>query len=339
MATENDSFNRKDIYNITLAKSNDRLLVNEILKNKNVERVGLTSMPLGSNAAEYGVKANKTDENTRAYYIAADNSFIDNMQLKIIAGTNLPASASDSAGSFILVNEKAVNTFHLGNPQEAIGKTLLLNNNSELRIAGVLRDFCYGNYQFEVQPLIMHYDPAQFHVLSVQTKGLSSENGFKAEMETIWNKIYPHEEMVASWYEKDMYERYFPKEDMKFMFMLAFIIFAITLMGLFGMVTYSAEKRIKEIGIRKVVGASVSQIVNLLSWSYVKLLIIAGSIAVPISILTGKMFQGLFIFHDNLNYLLMASFVLLIFIMTIGTICLQVIRSASANPVKSLRTE
>ncbi len=102
MATENDSFNRKDIYNITLAKSNDRLLVNEILKNKNVERVGLTSMPLGSNAAEYGVKANKTDENTRAYYIAADNSFIDNMQLKIIAGTNLPETASDSAGSFIL---------------------------------------------------------------------------------------------------------------------------------------------------------------------------------------------------------------------------------------------
>ncbi len=203
----------------------------------------------------------------------------------------------------------------------------------------MLRDFCYGNYQFEVQPLIMHYDPAQFHVLSVQTKGVSSENAFKAEMETIWNKIYPHEEMVASWYEKDMYERYFPKEDMKFMFMLAFIIFAITLMGLFGMVTYSAEKRIKEIGIRKVVGASVSQIVNLLSWSYVKLLIIAGSIAVPISIFTGKMFQGLFIFHDNLNYLLMSSFVLLIFIITIGTICLQVIRSASANPVKSLRTE
>ena len=339
MASENENFNRKGVYNITLVKGNERLLINEIVKDKNVERVGLTSIPFGSNAAEYGVKANKNDENTRVYYFAADNYFVDNMKLKIVAGTNLPLSTSDSASNFILVNESAVNTFHLGTVQEAIGKTLLLNNNAELRITGVLRDFCYGNYQFQVQPMIMQYDPAQFHVLSVQTKGVTSQNAFKADMESIWKKIYPHEEMVSSWYEKDMYDRYFPKEDMKFMFMLAFIIFAITLMGLFGMVTYSVEKRIKEIGIRKVVGASVSQIVNLLSWSYIRLLLISGTIALPICIFAGKMFQGLFIFHDNLNYLLMASFFLLIFVITIATICLQAMRSASVNPVKSLRTE
>jgi putative ABC transport system permease protein len=339
MATENENFNRKDIYNITLVEGNSRLLVNEILKDKNVESVGLTSMPFGSNAAEYGVKANKNDENTRVNYFAADNYFVDNMKLKVIAGTNLPLSTSDSAGNFILVNERTVGVFHLGTAQDAIGKTLLLNNTEELRIAGVLQDFCYGNYQFQVNPMIMQYNPSQFHVLSVKTKGVSSQNAFKADMENSWKKIYPHEEMVASWYEKDMYDRYFPKEDMKFMFMLAFIIFAITLMGLFGMVTYSAEKRIKEIGIRKVIGASVSQIVNLLSWSYIKLLLIAGAIALPICIFTGKMFQDLFIFHDNLNYLLMASFFLLIFVMTVATICLQVMRSASVNPVKSLRTE
>ena len=158
-------------------------------------------------------------------------------------------------------------------------------------------------------------------------------------MESIWKKMYPSDAMVASWYEKDMYERYFPEEDMRFMFLLAFIIFAITLMGLFGMVTYSTEKRIKEIGIRKVVGASVSEIVKLLSWSYIKLLIIAGLIALPISYFTGLVFQRLFIFHDKMNFALMAIFFFGICIITVLTICLQVMRSASVNPVKSLRTE
>jgi len=339
MATENDNFNRKNIYNITLTAGNDRQLLNELLKNKNVEQVGSTSILFGSNAAEYAVKANKDDENTRAYYFAADSQFVNNMKLKIIAGTNLIVSNIDSASSFILVNEKAVSNFRLGTVQDAIGKTLILNNNTEVRIAGVLRDFCYSNYQFEVQPLIMQYNPEHFQVLSVKTKDVVSQNVFKAEMEGIWEKKYPYDAMVANWYEKDMYDRYFPREDMKFMFLLAGIIFVITLMGLFGMVTYSTEKRIKEIGIRKVMGASVSQITKLLSWSYIKLLIIAGLIALPASYLSGITFQKLFIFHGNMNYFLMMLFFLGICIITIGTICLQVMRSASMNPVKSLRTE
>ena len=339
MATENENYNRKNIYNITLVEGNERLLINEILKNKNVEQVGLTSIPFGSNAAEYAVKANKNDENTLSYYFAADNYFIENMKLKIVAGSNLPVSNSDSAGNFILVNEKTVKYLRLGTAQEAIGKMLILNNSAEVRIAGVLKDFCYANYQFEVQPVIMRYDPSQFHVLSVKTRAVDSENAFKADMEEIWKKLYPHEAMVASWYDKDIYNRYFPIDDMKFMYLLAVIIFAITLMGLFGMVTYSTEKRIKEIGIRKVVGASVRQIVNLISWSYIKLLIIAGIIALPISYITGKMFEGLFVYHDKLNIWLMIFFLVIIFMITIATICVQVIRGASVNPVKSLRTE
>src|SRR5678815_1430808 len=164
-------------------------------------------------------------------------------------------SNSDSAENFIMVNEKAVKNLRLGTAQEAVGKMLILNNSAEVRIAGVIKDFCYANYQFEVQPVIMRYDPPQFHVLSVKTRAVNSENAFKADMEDIWKKLYPHEAMVASWYDKDIYNRYFPIDDMKFMYLLAVIIFAITLMGLFGMVTYSTEKRIKEIGIRKVVGA------------------------------------------------------------------------------------
>ena len=339
MATENENYNRKNIYNITLVEGNERLLINEILKNKNVERVGLTSMPFGSNPAEYAIKANKNDENSLSYYFATDNNFVDNMQLKIVAGSNLPVSNSDSAGNFILVNEKAVKNLRLGTAQEAIGKILILNNAEEVRISGVIKDFCYDSYEFEVQPVIMQYNPAQFHVLSVKTRDVVSENAFKTDMEDIWKKLYPHEAMVASWYDKDIYNRYFPIDDMKFMYLLAIIIFAITLMGLFGMVTYSTEKRIKEIGIRKVVGASVSQIVNLISWSYIKLLIIAGAIALPLSYISGKMFESLFKYHDKLDISLMIFFLVIIFMITIATICVQVVRSASVNPVKSLRTE
>lgn len=339
MATENDNFNRKGIYNISLSDKKYALLIDEISKNKNIEKIGLTSIPFGGNAAENAIKANKNNENQSTYYYAADHNYIENMKLKLVAGQNIPFSNSDSASRFVLLNEKAIEKLHLGSPQEAIGKTVILNNASELTISGVVQNFCHFNYQFEIQPIVFQYNPSQFQVLSVKVNEGTPKQDFEAEMTAIWKKKYPYDPLVGSWFETEMYERYYPAEDMKIMGLASLIILVIAVMGLLGIITYSTEKRVKEIGIRKVMGANVMEIVKILSWSFTKLLLIAGGIALPVGFASGLLLYKVFIFHSKINIGLMVGFFISILAIALGTIIYFSIKAALTNPVKSLKTE
>jgi putative ABC transport system permease protein len=285
------------------------------------------------------VKANRTSDNLGMIYFAVDSNFINNMQLTFVAGKNLPITHLDSAGNFALINEHTVHALNLGTPQEAIGKTVIVNDRAELTVMGVVKDFCYANYQREIVPLVFHYNPSEFHVLSIKTSPNTSEKEFTADMKAIWKRYYPTEEMGFSWYQRDLYESYYPSKDMQFSWVVSFMVFVIAMMGLLGMVTYETEKRIKEIGIRKVIGASVFEIVKILSWRFIKLLLIAGAIALPIGYISGFLILKIFTFHANINVGLMVLSFLGIFGIALMTIGFKTMRAAAANPVKSLRTE
>lgn len=339
MANDNDNFNRKNIFNISLSDAQYKLLKNDISSHRNVEQIGLTSTPFGSEGANYMIKAKRTSDNLGMIYFAVDSNFINNMQLTFVAGKNLPITHIDSAGNFVLINEHTVSALNLGSPQEAIGKTIIVNDRAELTVMGVLKDFCYANYQREIVPLVFHYNPSEFHVLSIKISPNTVEKDFTADMKAIWKRYHPNEEMGFSWYQKDLYESYYPSKDMQFSWVVCFMVFVIAMMGLLGMVTYETEKRIKEIGIRKVIGASVFEIVKILSWRFIKLLLIAGAIALPIGYVSGFVLYKVFTFHTDVNLGLMILSILGIFGIALLTIGYKTMRAAAANPVKSLRTE
>ena len=338
MATDNENFNRKDIYNIS-TNGNYKLLKNDIATNKDVERIGLVSTPFGGTSAQCGIKKDIQNTNAGASYYAANADFITNMNLQFVAGKNLPESNSDSASNFAVVNEQAVFALGLSTPQEAIGKSFVLNDSKEIIINGVVEDFCYYIYQFRASPLIMQYNPEQFHVLSIKTKNADAEQTLKASIQPVWKKYFPYEELAFSNYEKELYERYYPGADMKFMGMVCFVIFVIAILGLVGMVTYNTEKRIKEIGIRKVMGASVVTIVKELSVGFVKLIVIAAAICIPLGYAGAYFFIKLFAYNDGVNMGLMLLLFGFIFLIALFTISRIAIKAAAANPVKSLRTE
>ncbi|MBK8053180.1 MAG: ABC transporter permease [Saprospiraceae bacterium] len=339
MATENENYNRKGIFNINMVDNNYSLLKDELYKNKSIKKIGLTSTVFGGITAETYIKARKQDENKVSYYYSADHNYIENMNLEFVAGQNLPESLSDSVGNFILVNEKAVEKLHLGTSQEAIGKSVFINNESEVIISGVLKDFCHYNYQFQIEPVIIQYNPSQFMILSILAADNINEATFLSEMQAAWKKIYPTDFLVSSWFAKDMYERYYPAEDMKIMGLAALIILTIAVMGLLGIVIYSTEKRTKEVGVRKVMGASLTEIVRVLSWSFMKLLLIAGTISLPIGFALGLVTQKIFTFHSNININLMLGFFVSILVIAVCTIGFFSIKAALMNPAKSLRSE
>lgn len=338
MATDNENFNRKNIYNLSIA-GNYRLLQNDIALNKNVETIGLVSTPFGGTSSTCAVKKDNTAENIQANYYAANGNFITNMNLKFVAGTNLPESTGDSASNFVVVNERTLFALGLGTPREAIGKSIFLNNEQMVMIQGVVKDFCYSIYQFATQPLIMHYNPAQFHVLSIKTKNDMVAKDFKADMQLIWKKHHPYDEFSFSDYEKELYNRYYPGADMEFMGMISFVVFIISIMGLIGMVTYNTEKRLKEIGIRKVMGASVPVIIKELSGGFLKLIIISGAICIPLGYILSNSVINVFAFNDGVNFKLLLMLFCVIFLIALSTVIIKTAMAAVANPIRSLRTE
>ena len=338
MATDNENFNREQIYNISF-NGDHRLLKNDVAANKSVERIGLVSTPFGGSSAQCAIKKNNQEQNIEASYYAADADFVANMNLQSIAGKNLPVTNSDSVSDFILVNEQALATLGLGSAQEAIGKVIVLNNSRQATIQGVVKDFCYYVYQFTTKPLVLQYNPSQFHVISIKTKTPVDDALFKAEINSVWKRYHPHEELAFSNYQKDLYDRYFPGRDMRFMGMFCVVVLVIAVMGLLGIVTYHTERRVKEIGIRKVMGASVPAIIKELSRSFVKLIIISAAIALPISYMAGYVFIKLFAYNDGINIWLLCLLFCIIFSIALFTIMYKSMQAAAANPVKNLRTE
>lgn len=338
MATDNTNFNRQHIYNI-LVKDNFEPFLNNVAENKDVERIGLASRAFGGSSEKYAAKREKLEENVAVNYFAVDANFILNMNLDFLAGQNLPDTKRDSLSPFVVLNEKALFALGMGNPKEAIGTPLILNDTQQAIVRGVVRDFCYSNYQFATEPLIMQYDPSQFRLMSIKTKGEIDEKHFKSEMELLWKKQFPYKEMGFSNFERDLYERYYPGADMRFLGMVSMIIFVIAILGLLGIVTYTVEKRYKEIGIRKVIGASIFSIIKELSYSFLKLIVLATVICVPLGYLIAYLFIDFFAFNDGINISLMSGMYAVIFFIALLAIIVMAAKAALANPIKSLRTE
>lgn len=338
MATDNSNFNRQNIYNIAV-KDKAALLAHDLSSNKDIERVGMASLPFGGIGSTIGIKKSQQENNAEANYYTADGNFVSNMQLKIIAGKNLPVSVGDSASPFVLINERLLNALGMGNPQEATGKKIIMNDSSEVIIAGVTDNFCYGNYQFMAKPLIMQYDPAKFHALVVKVKNETTADALRSELLPVWKKYFPASEFFISDYSKTLYETYFPAGDMRIMILFCVILVVISLMGLLGIVTYDTEKRVKEIGIRKTLGASVPAIVQQLSKSFLKLILISAFIALPLGFIGGNYFMKLFAYNEGLNIWMMTFLFALIMLFAIVTIIYKGWKAATGNPVKSLRTE
>jgi putative ABC transport system permease protein len=346
MANDNDNFNRKNMLNIAFADSargNYKLLLNEIAFNAGIERIGLASaalseQPLRVKISRYDARHNVPNLQD-AYKYAADANFIENMQLRFIAGKNLPPAGLDTAkGRFVVLNEKAVQALGLGNPKEAVGQTVLLDS-TQVIVAGVVKNFCFMRYELPVTPLVLQYDPQAFNMLSVRvTEGVTHDN-IIAPLTAAWKRLYPYEPFNYSWQEEELYVKYMANGDMKLFAVLIFVVFTIASLGLLGIVTYTTEKRMKEVGIRKVMGAGVLQLTGLLSWSFLKLVLVAALIGLPLGGFLGWLFLEIFTWHAGFEvwiYLTSFSSLLLVAFFTVG---IQTYKAALVNPAVSLRAE
>ncbi|MDF7815948.1 permease prefix domain 2-containing transporter [Runella sp. MFBS21] len=339
MANDNENYQRENRLNIHLTGTPSERFAAEVSTVKEVEKIGYTSLSFGNTPPYIEIKNTKNDAPKPAFFYAADRQFIDNMGLRIVAGKNLPESKSEMALPMVVVNQKAVEHLHLGADQEAIGKLIVLNDTVSATIVGVVANFCHYDYEHKIEPVVFQYQPAAFRVMCVKTSPATDRASLEATLASLWKKHHPYVEMNASWLDTDMYERYYPYEDMQFAGMQSIVIFVVAILGLIGILTYSLEKRTKEIGIRKVIGATAEEVMRLMAADFIKLLSIAAIIAVPLGVAVGLYMNSYLVFHNGVSYFTMAFLLLLVLGVSLAIVGYFSWRAVQTNPAKTLKSE
>ncbi|MEO9477164.1 MAG: ABC transporter permease [Cyclobacteriaceae bacterium] len=268
-----------------------------------------------------------------------DEDFIPTYNMKMAAGRNFSSDFPLDSANSLLLNEAAAKLYGYPNPDDIIGKSFS-QWGRQGKVVGVVEDFNYVSLHEKVEPLSLRFGTKRN--VSVFSLKLDSDNYTEtlAELEDIWMKIVPHWPFNVHFLDQNFNKQYEADEK----FGMIFAIFSslaifVACLGLFGLTIYSTAQRSKEIGIRKVLGASTSYIVGLLSKDFLKLFAIALVIALPLSWYLMQSWLDGFAYHIELGigvYVISVSITLFVAFITMS---IKTISAALSNPVESLRDE
>ena len=263
---------------------------------------------------------------------AIDQHFIPLLKLQLASGNNFTGSPSDTL--HYILNETAIKEAGIVDP---IGKPFSLWSQKGT-IIGVVKDFNYASLKEVIKPAIFYYRPFNSH-LYIKTKGKDAPAAIKA-VEKVW-KVYETEFPFEYTFLGDDYNNMYRTDQQTGLLFTVFAAIAILIscLGLFGLATYTAQIKTKEIGIRKVLGASVANITRLLAREFLILVLIAFVVATPIAWFSMNKWLQNYTYRITISWwIFLATGILALFVALI-TVGFQAIKAAIANPVKSLRTE
>ena len=327
----------------TIDKANMKSLMKtikqELLSQSGIENVSTSNQPLvslGSMCTQCSDWTGRdTAYNPRIMQLSADAEFKNTMHLQMKEGSWFTESDGPEKHNFIL-NETAVKEFKL--PSPVIGQRFVFKGDTG-QVSGVVKDFAYSSMHEKTGPVVVFNNPIWRNHFAVRVAAGNAVNGL-ASIEKIWKKFVPGSPLEYSFMDDTFNNLY--KEDRQayfLVFVFAIIAIVISALGLFSLAAFDAEKRIKEIGIRKVLGATVAGVVALLSKDFLKLVCIAILIASPVAWWAMHNWLQDFAFRVEIGcwvFILAGVIALLIALITVSS---QAIKAALANPVKSLRTE
>jgi putative ABC transport system permease protein len=270
-----------------------------------------------------------------------DYDFVPTLQLKVLKGRNFSKDFSDSAS--VIVNEETVTEIGWKDP---IGKYISYpgGNDTKFQVIGVVKDFNVSSLRNVVTPFALFHSSSKTYdigtsYISVRVKSADMQSTLHS-IETKWKSFTSDTPFDYSFLDKQFEALYGSEQRMGTVFgIFTFLSIFVACLGLFGLSVYTAERRTKEIGVRKVLGASVQSVVTLLSKEFLKLVLISAVIAFPVAWFAMHKWLEDFVYRITIGwpvFIIAAIAALLIALFTIG---FQAIKAAVANPVKSLRTE
>ena len=310
------------------------LFKNELLKDPNI----LSVAP--RNSGRWGTVAKvRTDSTMEFDYETVDESFLPTLKISLVKGRNFSSDfPSDSANS-VLVNETFVKKAGWKDP---VGETINFwyDNNKKYTVIGVVKDYHYSSLSEKIGPEVFTMkkdNPYGMAFIKIKP------NTAAASLNTIqktFKKLFPLNPYRYAFMNEENRKSYEAEAKWKqIMLFAAILTIFISCIGLFGLSVLAAEKRTKEVGIRKVLGASVSGVVTILSKDFLKLICIALIIAIPVAWMVANKWLQNYPYRITLSWWLFALAAILVIMIALITVSFQAIKAAVANPVRSLRTE
>ncbi|MGB7395670.1 MAG: ABC transporter permease [Pricia sp.] len=321
-----------------LLGNNNETLKNELSKNPKVAGVSQSSfVPAGpSDNAVFGIyKDGKFKRRSALYNI--DENYLSVMGMQLLEGRNFSEKFGSEEGHTV-INQSAAKAFGLGdNPVGKSFERAADPENETLTVIGVVEDFHHESLHRAIEPLIMVYGSGGGLIVKAKTGDMA---GLIADTKTLWNSFNTDETFSFSLLDESYRQTYLAEQKMGTVLnVFALLTILVACLGLFGLVTFTAERRFKEIGIRKVLGSSVAQIMAMLSTDFLKLVGISFLVAFPLGYyLMDKWLQG-FAYRIEMQWWLFALAGLITMLIAFATISWKSFRAATMNPVKALRDE
>ena len=290
------------------------------------------------------VKENPEIKPTRATQLMVDADYIQTLGLRLIAGRDFSKNIPDDVSAYV-INETAVVELGLGTPQQAIGKTLswpTWRKADSLKtgpVIGVVRDFHYKSLHERVEPAVLHIYPAAYSRIAVKLKAGSIENSI-AQIKTVWNRFSPDYPMEYTFLDESFGKMYQAEDKLKTLLSLfTGVTIFVACLGLFGLAAFAAERRKKEIGIRKVLGATVRGVVIMLSKDFILLVLISLILASPVAWYFMNQWLENFSYRIHIGWWIFALAGMVAVLLAFITVSLQAVKAGRTNPVKNLRAE
>ena len=278
------------------------------------------------------------EDNMLSAVMAVDYDFMETYEIEVISGRSFSLDYSTDNQSAFMINEMAVEDFNFGNLTEAIGKEINLEG-KQGNVVGVVSDFNFLPLTEPMRPLIIEISVPQFSVFSIRLGNQNVASSLE-KIEGIWNDYFPNETFDHSFLDQNLADSYETQQQFGTLIgYFAFLAIFISCLGSYGVIMYIASQRRKEIGVRKVLGASIPQIVLLLSKRFIVLVIISVFIAIPITYFAADYWLDDFSYRVDISpvSIVIASMATLALVLL--TVSQQSIKAAMVNPAKTLKEE
>jgi len=331
-----------NIVNVRLQGMEFEKLANEVKQFPGVVRVGAVSHALGTwsdRSSDY--KRTRDEEPFVMRDFILDNNYLYNIGVEFIAGKNFDPGSEGPFEKNVILNETALKQFSLTDPVSAIGQTIYTDDSVMLTVIGVVKDFHFRPLNYEIGPVALRYNPKAAGILSMRIVPSEKEK-IIGSLQAVWKTLDPIHPLEWIMMDHEIDEAYTSSgftDIVKIVGYIAFLAITLACLGMLGMAMYAIQTRVKEIGVRKVMGASVYEITMLLSGSFALLIGIAVLVAVPASYYMGDLFLSNYAYRITITPWILLFGVILVLVLGLITICSQTMRAAAANPVKSLRYE
>jgi len=329
-------------WNAANPKEKDKLLLDKLHSIPGITRLSMGGSPPASGWISSELMTyndGKKDIPTDVQLLDADTAYLHLYGLKLLAGHNILPGADSPIQ--LVINRTYAQTLGFTHPDAALGKTL----KGKYIISGVMEDFHQASLHKAIRPLaLLENNDAPFKWFHIALPNSpAGRAGWKATIaaaEKAYKEVFPGEDFEYTFLDESIAKFYTAEQHMSSLLRWATgLTIFISCLGLLGLVIYATSLRTKEIGVRKVLGASVTQIVSLLSKDFVKLVCIAFAIAVPIAWYGAHRWMESFVYRTTITWWIYALSGLIMLLIALLTLGIQTVRAANANPVDSLRSE